>query len=162
MYSAAWVTLKNNIVFIIAQSGGRGSVADHDAFSTHMDFPPEGVKLGAAVRQALEASRFLDYETMDVNKIRKFMYEEAQERDKVFLKQAMQLTGTKTEGSFNRGSKACSIDRVDDQFVIKPTMDGRGSWGKHQPTEDDMRYFPVGASDEEIQTAVIEALERSK
>jgi len=162
MFAAAWIEVKNDIVFVYAQSGGRGAVADHDAFSTHMAFPPEEGELGAAVRQALSASRHLDPVKMDINDIRAFMYGEAQERHNEYLKHAMQLTGVKSEAAFYRGSKACSVDLVDGQCQLIPTLDGKGSWGKHQATEADMRYFPVGASDEEIQAAVLECLSLSK
>lgn len=162
MFAAAWVELKNDLVFVYAQSGGRGAAADHDAFSTHMTFPPGEGELGAAVHQALSASRHLDPEKMNINDIRAFMFEEAQERDKEYLKHAMKLTGAKSKAAFHRGSKACSIRRIDDRFQLTPTLDGNGSWGKHQATEADQRYFPVGASDEEIQAVVMEALSLSK
>jgi hypothetical protein len=162
MFAAAWVELKKDLVFVYAQSGGRGAAADHDAFSTHMRFPPEEGELGAAVRQALSASRHLDPAKMDINDIRAFMHGEAQERHKAYLKRAMQLTGVKSEAAFYRGSKACSIRRMDDRFKLTPTLDGKGSWGKHQATQADLRYFPVGASDEEIQAAVLESLSLSK
>ena len=51
---------------------------------------------------------------------------------------------------------------MDDRFKLTPTLDGKGSWGKHQATQADLRYFPVGASDEEIQAAVLESLSLSK
>lgn len=127
-----------------------------------MSFPPEEGELGAAVRQALSASRHLDPDRMGWDAIERFMDVEAQERHQEYLKHAMKLTGTKSEAAFYRGSKACSVDLVDGQYELIPTLDGKGSWGKHQATEAEFRYFPVGASDEEIQAAVLESLSLSK
>ena len=127
-----------------------------------MPFPPQNGELGAAVRQALSASRYLDPKKMGWDAIERFMYVEAQARNQEYVKQAMKLTGVKSETAFDRGIKACSILRMDDQFKLTPTLDGKGSWGKHGATPADLRYFPVGASDEEIEKVVLETLSLSK
>jgi hypothetical protein len=80
-FAAAWVEVKNDIVFIFAQSGGRGVAADHEAFSIHMAFPPSASELGAAVRQALAASRHLDTKKLGRAAVEEFMFVEAQERE---------------------------------------------------------------------------------
>lgn len=161
-FAAAWVEVKNGIAFVFAQSGGPGAAADHEAFSTHMFFPPPGLELGAAVRQALAASRTLDPRKLGKGAVEKFMFGEAQERHKEWLDQAMKLTGAKSEAGYYRGVKACSILRSGDRFKLTPSLDGHGSWGRHQATEEDLRYFPVGASDAEIQAAVLECLSLSR
>lgn len=158
-FAAAWVAVKNDVVFVFSHSGGPGSAADHHAFSTHLAFPPKGLELGVAVRQALAASRHLDTKKLGKAAVEKFLFVEAQSRHEQWLKQAMKLTGAKSENNFYRGVKACALTRIGERVKLTPTLDGAGSWGEeHQATDADLRYFPIDASDEEIQAAVLEAL----
>ena len=162
-FAAAWVEMKNDVVFVFSHSGGPGSAADHDAFSTHMAYPPTGTELGVAVRRALEASRHLDTKKLGKAAVEKFLFVDAQKQHEQWLKQAMQLTGAKSESGYYRDVKACALRRVDGRIKLTPTLDGAGSWDEeHQATDADLRHFPVDASDEEIQVAVLEALSISR
>jgi len=162
MQAAAWVLQKGDHVFVFAQSGFRGVVADHDSFSEKFAFPPARANLARAVRQALKSSKHFDPNKMGWDAIDEFMDELAPLRHEEFVNQALAATGIKTKNAFYKGCKACSIDQIDDQLTIKPTMDGKGGWGKHQPADDQYRYCAVDASDEELQQAVLEALEISR
>ncbi|MEQ1784265.1 MAG: contact-dependent growth inhibition system immunity protein [Hyphomonadaceae bacterium] len=161
-FAAAWVEVHADMAFVFAQSGGRGVVADHDAFSTTVKFPPAGVELGAAVRAALNASRYLNPKRLSRKALEGFMFGEAQARHAQWLQAAMHLTGAKSERSFNKGIHACALLRREDELELTPTLDGKGSWGKHQATDEDIRFIPVNASDHELQAAVLEALSRSR
>lgn len=161
-FAAAWVEVKKDIAFVFTQSGGRGVVADHDAFSTHTTFPPSGLELGIAVRKALAASCHLDPKKSKKGAVAEWMFGEAQERHKKWLERVMALTGAKSERDYYRGVKACGILWVEGRFELTPTLDGNGSWGDHQATDDVLRYFASKASDEEIQAAVLECLSLSR
>ncbi|RYG36480.1 MAG: DUF1436 family protein [Burkholderiales bacterium] len=161
-FAAAWVEVKRDIAFVFAQSGGRGVAADIDAYSTHFSFPPSGSELGEAVRHALVASRYLDPDRTSKKVLEKFLFEDSVAKHNEWQKVAMSMTGAKTESEYARGLVACKILRVGERFQVTPTLDGHGSWGDFQPTEDDKRYFAVGATDAEIQTVVLEALALSR
>ena len=161
-HAAAQVEVKNGVAFVFAHSGQRLTVADHKAFSVHLEFPPAELALGTAVRRALEASRFIDSTKIGQAAWEKFMFEEARARHADWFDQALLLTGAQSEKSYLNGLKACALLRIGDRVKLSPTLDGGFDWGNPEMLEDVLRYFPVEASDELIQASVLESLELAR
>jgi CDI immunity protein len=161
-HAAAQIEVKNGVAFVFAHSGQRLTVADHEAFSVHLDFPPAELALGAAVRQALEASRFIDSTKIGQAAWERFMFEEARARHDDWFDQALLLTGSKSEKNYLEGLKACALLRIGDRVKLSPTLDGAFDWGNPETLEDVLRYCPIDASDELIQASVLESLELAR
>jgi CDI immunity protein len=157
-HAAAHVDVKNGVAFVYAHSGQRLTVADHEAFSVHLEFPPAEGALGAAVRQALEASRFVASSMIGKVAWEKFMFEDAPARHDNWLAQALLLTGSKSEKMFRKGAKACSLLRIDDRVKVRPRLEDGFPWGDPEMSEVVLRYFPIDASNELIQKTVLESL----
>jgi len=114
-----WASAKANLQFICvtAYSGYRSSAAD-SAAAQHV-LPPDAdhEALGAAVLDALDHSRFLTLDEIDVF----FDYRLVAQRYHAWVRSLMERFGYKTKKAMFTGMNSCAIERRDGRIVISPS-----------------------------------------
>jgi len=143
------------ILAVVTCSGLNMAIIDTDAETFFFELSPEPLKLGQAVRSALQASRMFTHEEARIR-----FHPEARDREyENWVAALMRRFGYKKRQAVFRRMNNCFVSKQQDIIEIIPSRHRRSD-GWDWLDKKDYVYIPETASDEEIGVAALLALSR--